>query len=95
MGAAWGWAAVLAKVRTCAVVGLEGELVVVEVDIAAGGLPQFLVVGLPDDAVKEARERGVETVCLPAADAAEAALRQGAPAESPGCQPRGVPWLGL
>jgi magnesium chelatase family protein len=48
---------VLAKVRTCAVVGLEGELVEVEVDIAHGGLPTFLVVGLPDDAVKEARER--------------------------------------
>ncbi len=47
----------LAKVFTCAVVGLEGELVEVEVDIASGGLPQFLVVGLPDDAVKEARER--------------------------------------
>ena len=47
----------LAKARTCAVVGLEGELVEVEVDIASGGLPQFLVVGLPDDAVKEARER--------------------------------------
>jgi magnesium chelatase family protein len=48
---------VLAKVLTCAVVGLDGELVEVEVDIASGGLPQFLVVGLPDDAVKEARER--------------------------------------
>ena len=47
----------LAKVITCAVVGLEGELVQAEVDIASGGMPQFLVVGLPDDAVKEARER--------------------------------------
>lgn len=45
----------LAKVLTCAVMGLEGSLV--EVDIASGGLPNFLVVGLPDDAVKEARER--------------------------------------
>ena len=46
----------LAKVRTCAVVGLEGELVEVEVDIARG-LPAFHVVGLPDTAVQEARER--------------------------------------
>src|SRR5205823_9424953 len=52
-----GGGRVLAKVRTCAVVGLDGELVEVEVDIASGGLPTFLVVGLPDDAVKEARER--------------------------------------
>jgi magnesium chelatase family protein len=48
---------VLAKVTSCAVVGLEGELVGVEVDIAPGGLPNFLIVGLPDDAVREARER--------------------------------------
>ncbi len=47
----------LAKVLTCAVVALEGELVEVEVDIASGGMPNFLIVGLPDDAVKEARER--------------------------------------
>ncbi len=46
----------LAKVYTCAVVGLDGELVQVEVDIASG-LPAFHVVGLPDAAVQEARER--------------------------------------
>lgn len=46
----------LAKVYTCAVVGLDGELVEVEVDIAQG-LPRFNVVGLPDAAVQEARER--------------------------------------
>jgi len=46
----------LAKVYTCAVVGLEGQLVEVEVDIAPG-LPAFHVVGLPDTAVQEARER--------------------------------------
>jgi len=37
----------VAKVYTCAVVGLDGELVEVEVDIASG-LPAFHVVGLPD-----------------------------------------------
>jgi magnesium chelatase family protein len=47
----------LATVRTCAVLGLEGQLVEVQVDIARQGLPQFLMVGLPDDAVREARER--------------------------------------
>ncbi|HLI26710.1 MAG TPA: YifB family Mg chelatase-like AAA ATPase [Chloroflexota bacterium] len=47
----------LAKVLTGAVVGLDGALVEVEVDIAQSGLPNFLVVGLPDAAVQEARER--------------------------------------
>ena len=47
----------LATVRTCAILGLEGQLVEVQVDIARQGLPTFLIVGLPDDAVREARER--------------------------------------
>lgn len=47
----------LATVTTCAVLGLEGRLVEVQVDIARQGLPTFLIVGLPDDAVREARER--------------------------------------
>ena len=46
----------LAKVLSCAVVGLEGAIVEVEVDISAG-LPAFTIVGLPDPAVQEARER--------------------------------------
>ena len=46
----------LAKVRTCAVVGLDGYVVEVEVDISPG-LPSFTIVGLPDTAVQEARER--------------------------------------
>ena len=46
----------LAKVRTAAVVGLEGRLVDVEVDISSG-LPAMTIVGLPDTAVQEARER--------------------------------------
>ena len=41
---------------TCAVVGLEGAIVEVEVDISHG-LPSFTIVGLPDAAVQEARER--------------------------------------
>ncbi len=46
----------LAKVYSCAVIGLEGMLVEVEVDIA-NGLPSFTVVGLGDTAVQESRER--------------------------------------
>ena len=46
----------LAKVRSGAVVGVEGIPVDVEVDIGSG-LPAFNIVGLPDTAVQEARER--------------------------------------
>jgi len=46
----------LAKVTSCAVVGLEGALVEVEVDISPG-LPSFIIVGLPDAAVQESKER--------------------------------------
>ena len=46
----------LAKVYSGAVVGLEGQLVEVEVDLL-GGIPRFNVVGLPDTAVSESRER--------------------------------------
>ncbi|MCL0091340.1 YifB family Mg chelatase-like AAA ATPase [Dehalococcoidales bacterium] len=46
----------LAKVISCALVGLEGVIVEVEVDISPG-LPSFTIVGLPDTAVQEARER--------------------------------------
>ena len=46
----------LARAVTCAVVGLEGFIVQVEVDISPG-LPRFTIVGLPDAAVQEARER--------------------------------------
>ncbi|HLC30951.1 MAG TPA: YifB family Mg chelatase-like AAA ATPase [Dehalococcoidia bacterium] len=46
----------LAKVLTSAVVGLDGALVEVEVDMAPG-LPNFFIVGLPDTAVQEAKER--------------------------------------
>ena len=45
-----------ARVTACALWGLETELVSVEVDVASG-LPGFDIVGLPDSAVREARER--------------------------------------
>ncbi|MCW5883145.1 MAG: magnesium chelatase, partial [Anaerolineae bacterium] len=46
----------LAKVQSCALVGLEGHLVAVEVDIAPG-MTSFVIVGLPDAAVNESKER--------------------------------------
>ncbi len=46
----------LAILDTAVVHGLRGELVRVEVDIA-NGLPSFSIVGLPDTALSEARER--------------------------------------
>ncbi|MDX1663712.1 MAG: YifB family Mg chelatase-like AAA ATPase [Candidatus Promineifilaceae bacterium] len=46
----------LAKVMSCAIVGLEAELVEVEVDVNRGG-PMFTLVGLPDAAVRESRDR--------------------------------------
>lgn len=47
---------VLARVVSCAVVGLDGVLVQVEVDIGLGS-PGLTIVGLPDTAVQESRER--------------------------------------
>jgi magnesium chelatase family protein len=46
----------LSKVLSASIIGIEGFLVQVEIDIS-GGLPDFLIVGLPDTAVKESRER--------------------------------------
>ncbi len=46
----------LARVHSCAVIGLEGEIIEVEVDTGQG-LPGMTIVGLPDAAVQESRER--------------------------------------
>ncbi|MBN8636338.1 MAG: ATP-binding protein, partial [Anaerolineae bacterium] len=48
----------LAIVNACAVIGLEGCIVEVQTDFnPRAGLPSFTIVGLPDNAVKESRER--------------------------------------
>src|SRR3989337_3928458 len=47
----------LAKVFSAATVGLDSVLVTVEVDINMQGLPSFTIVGLPDKAVEESKER--------------------------------------
>ncbi|MBN1234045.1 MAG: YifB family Mg chelatase-like AAA ATPase [Candidatus Coatesbacteria bacterium] len=46
----------LAKCQSASLFGLDAYIVDVEVDISPG-LPQFSIVGLPDGAVKEAKER--------------------------------------
>lgn len=46
----------LARVFSCAVIGLEGVIIEVEVDYS-NGLPAVTIVGLPDAAVQESRER--------------------------------------
>lgn len=46
----------LAKTNACTLLGIEGHAVEVEVDISLG-LPEFHIVGLPDTAVREAKDR--------------------------------------
>jgi magnesium chelatase family protein len=46
----------LSRVYSCAVIGLDGVIVEVEVDTGQG-LPSIVIVGLPDAAVQESRER--------------------------------------
>lgn len=46
----------LAKIKSCSLIGLEVYDIDIEVD-ASGGLPAWEIVGLPDTAVKESKER--------------------------------------
>ena len=52
----------LAKVNSCAVIGLDGEIVECEVDVVNMGLVKFAIVGLPDAAVNEAKERVMSAI---------------------------------
>jgi magnesium chelatase family protein len=54
----------LARVFSCAVIGLEGVVIEVEVDTGQG-LPNIVVVGLPDAAVQESRERVQSAIKIP------------------------------
>ncbi len=47
----------LAKVKSVATIGLDAQEVIVEVDIAEKGFPGLTIVGLPDKAIGEAKER--------------------------------------
>jgi magnesium chelatase family protein len=52
---------VLARVRSCALLGIDAYPVEVEVDVGRG-LPSFSTVGLPDAAVRESRERVISAI---------------------------------
>src|SRR5665647_2133366 len=45
------------KILSAATVGLKSELIEIEVDTVSAGLHQFNIVGLPDAAIKESRDR--------------------------------------
>ena len=51
----------LAKVYSGTIYGIEGYIVEVEIDISSG-LPSFNIVGLPDTAVKESKERVLSAI---------------------------------
>ena len=46
----------LSKVLSSTLIGIDGFKIIVEVDISQG-LPAFDIVGLPDSAVKESKDR--------------------------------------
>ena len=46
----------IAKTYTCSLLGIDAMLVEVEVDLASG-FPGFATVGLPDNIVKESKDR--------------------------------------
>jgi len=45
------------KILSAATIGLKSELIEIEVDAVSAGLHQFNIVGLPDVAIKEAKDR--------------------------------------
>jgi magnesium chelatase family protein len=47
----------LSKILSASIIGIDAYTVEVEVDITSKGLPHFSMVGLPDAAVKESRDR--------------------------------------
>lgn len=46
----------LAKINSCGLMGIDGYIVSVEVDVS-NGLPDYKIVGLPDNAIKESESR--------------------------------------
>lgn len=51
----------VSSIRSGSVVGVDGVLISVEVDITPG-MPGFNIVGLPENAVKESRDRVVPAI---------------------------------
>ena len=46
----------VAKIYSASVIGIDAREVTVEMDVA-GGLPGINIIGLPDPAIRESRER--------------------------------------
>jgi hypothetical protein len=55
-GSLWKGIAVLAKVLSSTLLGVDAWIIEVEVDLA-NGLPTFTTVGLPDASIRESRDR--------------------------------------
>ncbi len=53
----WDQVAMLAKLKTFSLLGIEALPVEVEVDVSPSGLPKTVLVGLPEAAVKESTHR--------------------------------------
>ena len=53
-----------ARVLSCAILGIDAYIVHIEADISRR-LPAFSVVGLPDSAVKESRDRVMAAIKMP------------------------------
>ena len=53
----------LARLHSVTLLGIEGIVCEVEVDVARGGFERSLIVGLPDAAVKESTERVKSAIC--------------------------------
>lgn len=47
----------IAKSLSCSVIGIEAYKIDVEADITSGNLPSFNIIGLPDTAIRESRDR--------------------------------------
>ena len=46
----------ITKINSCAFLGIDGVIIETEVDVSKG-VPSFEIVGLPDTAIKESKER--------------------------------------
>jgi magnesium chelatase family protein len=53
----------ISTIKSGALLGIDAYLVEVEVDVASRGLPKFSIVGLPEEAIRESKER-VRTAIL-------------------------------
>jgi len=52
----------MSRVLGCATLGIDAYLVRIETDLSRRQVPGFSVVGLPDNAIKESRDRVVPAI---------------------------------